>query len=102
MRETNDCGSKREERSSALWGTGGRGGESRASALWGKGGKGKVLTTVAVLALSAPLAASANTNSTSGNGKDKDATYVQSELTKKAKDNPNAMVHVIVTSNYGG
>src|SRR5437868_5382376 len=104
MRETNDCGSTREERSSALWGTGGRGGESRSSALWGKGGKGKVLTTIAVLALTAPIAASANSNSANGNGngKDKDATYVQSELSQKAKNDPNAMVHVIVTSNYGG
>src|SRR4051812_27858783 len=102
MRETNDCGSKREERSSALWGTGGRGGESRSSALWGKGGKGKDLTTIAVLALSAPIAASANPNSAGGNGNDRDATYVQSELTQKAKNDPNAMVHVIVTSNYGG
>src|SRR3954452_13212755 len=102
MRESNDCGSKCEERSSALWGSGGRGGERRSSALWGKGGKGKVLTTIAVLALSAPIAASANPNSAGGNGNDRDATYVQSELTQKAKNDPNAMVHVIVTSNYGG
>ncbi len=100
MRESDNRGLNRESRSSALWGTGGRGGDSRSSALWGKGGRGSIMTAVAVFALAAPVAASANANSASGRG-DKDKTFVQSELTKKAKDNPNELVRVIVTSNYG-
>jgi serine protease AprX len=101
MRESDNRGIDRESRSSALWGTGGRGGDSRSSALWGKGGRGSVVTAVAIFALAAPIAASAQANSASAGG-DRDKTFVQSELTKKAKDNPNELVRVIVTSNYGG
>src|SRR3954454_19899374 len=46
------------ERNSALWGTGGRGGD-RSSVLWGKGGRGILVATV-VVALAAPLAATAS------------------------------------------
>ena len=48
-----------ETRSSALWGTGNRGGESRSNALWGKGGRGALTALAAMLAISVPLAASA-------------------------------------------
>ena len=44
----------RSERSSALWGTGSRGGD-RSSVLWGKGGRGIVVSCLAALALAAPL-----------------------------------------------
>src|SRR2546425_6977035 len=47
-------------RSSALWGTGSRGGDSRSSVLWGKGGRGVTATCVLVCALAAPLAATAS------------------------------------------
>jgi serine protease AprX len=56
-----------EERGSALWGTGSRGGD-RSSVLWGKGGRGILVSCVAVFALAAPIAASA------GNGKGKGAS----------------------------
>lgn len=101
MRESDKRGSDRDVRSSALWGTGGRGGDSRSSALWGKGGRGFVLTAVAVFALAAPIAAGASPGNGNGPGRDRDQTWVQSDLTKKAKDNPNALVRVIVQSNYG-
>ena len=48
-------GIRNETRSSALWGTGNRGGESRSSALWGKGGEGAVTALAAMLVLSVPL-----------------------------------------------
>ena len=51
-------GKRAEQRSSALWGTGNRGGETRSNALWGKGGRGFVTALVAMLAISVPLAAS--------------------------------------------
>src|SRR5947209_18984624 len=63
MSQLNERGA-RGERSSALWGTGGRGGD-RSSVLWGKGGRGMVVTLVLVFALAAPFAAMAS----SGNGK---------------------------------
>ena len=90
----------RDHRSSALWGTGGRGGEGRSSALWGKGGRGFVLTAVAVLALAAPMA------STAGNGNGRTppgqaAKYVAGDLLTKAKTNPNEKVRVIVQSTAG-
>src|SRR4051794_7592081 len=102
LRTAHGCAEKGEEmresnrdsdlRSSALWGSGGRGGEGRASALWGKGGRGFVMTAVAVFALSAPIAASANANTSSDHGGDRDKTFVASDLTKKAKSNPNQLV----------
>ena len=75
-----DSGKRNEERSSALWGTGGnRGGETRSNALWGKGGRGMVTALVAMLAISVPLAASKT------DGGDKHAaTYISPVLTKKS------------------
>ena len=55
-----DSGKRNEERSSALWGTGNRGGETRSNALWGKGGRGFVTALVAALAVCVPLASSSN------------------------------------------
>jgi serine protease AprX len=101
MRESDNRGSNRDLRSSALWGTGGRGGDSRSSALWGKGGRGSIVTMVAVFALAAPVAASAQAGSSAKGGGDRDHTYVQKDLERKAKDNPNELVRVIVQSNYG-
>src|SRR3954451_7167715 len=55
------------ERSSALWGTGSRGGD-RSSVLWGKGGRGIVVSCLAALALAVPLTASAGSGSGSDTG----------------------------------
>ena len=52
-----------EGRGSALWGTG-KGGD-RSSVLWGKGGRGILLACVAVLALAAPMVATADSGKNS-------------------------------------
>src|SRR6267143_7210943 len=57
MSQLNERGAN-TERNSALWGTGGRGGD-RSSVLWGKGGRGVLVATM-VVALAAPLAATAS------------------------------------------
>ena len=104
MVKSSERGRNRDLRSSALWGTGGRGGDSRSSALWGKGGRGFLLTSVAVFALAAPLAATASPkdNGASGNsGKGNDNTWVSSDLKDKSKKKPNELVRVIVQSSAG-
>ncbi len=112
----------RSDRSSALWGTGGRGGD-RSSVLWGKGGRGLVLSFVLAIALAAPLAATASnghgrspapsnpvatttaTNPTlpapdASNGRDR-SNFVARQLVNKATQSPNARVDVIITSTGG-
>src|SRR5690242_11502123 len=71
-------GTHGETRSSALWGSGGRGGGGlRANALWGKGGRGFV-AILAVLAVTAIPLAGASHNPPTG------ATYVDPWLLAKA------------------
>jgi serine protease AprX len=86
-----------ELRSSALWGTGNRGGDSRSNALWGKGGRGLVTALVAVLVVAAPLAAGARKDA-----QPTAATYVDPILLAKAENEPNSLVKVIVQSDEGG
>src|SRR3954469_22331310 len=52
--EVTNCGN--QERGSALWGKGSRGGEARASALWGggKNGRGLVLVVALLVGVLAP------------------------------------------------
>jgi serine protease AprX len=111
MVKSSERGSNRDLRSSALWGTGGRGGDSRSSALWGKGGRGFVLTAVAIFALAAPLAATASPKdsggipnasaSGNGNGKGNDNTWVSPDLRDRANKKPNELTRVIVQSTSG-
>jgi hypothetical protein len=62
----------------------------------------KLVATLAVLALAAPLSATAAPNgATSASGFDKKMTFVDPILLAKAKANPLQMVKVIITSNYG-
>src|SRR5687768_5482462 len=86
-------------RSSALWGTGNRGGESRSNALWGKGGRGRLLTAIALVAMATPIAAIA------GGGSDSKArlpeTFIAPSLLAQAQETPNALVKVIIQSSYG-
>jgi serine protease AprX len=91
-------GIRKETRSSALWGTGNRGGESRSSALWGKGGRGAITALAAMLVLSVPLAASAP-----GGGKatKPGKTFITAALDKRADKAPNAKVPVIITADPG-
>jgi len=87
-----------ELRTSALWGTGGRGGESRSSALWGKGGRGFVTAFAALFLLGVPLIASADNGSSKASGAD---TYVSPRLLKLASEHPGSKLDVIVQSQSG-
>jgi serine protease AprX len=117
MSHSNERGAaERGLRSSALWGTGSRGGDSRSSVLWGKGGRGVVVTCVAVFALAAPLAATAapsahsakgssaaptSTRSLLAGGNDGRRTYIARDLLDKAKHSPAEKVRVIIQSSAG-
>jgi serine protease AprX len=87
-------GTHSDTRSSALWGSGGRGGGGlRANALWGKGGRG-FIAALAVLAITAiPLAGAGNKNASTGE------TYVDPYLLAKANTDPNELVNVIIQSD---
>src|SRR3954471_16483120 len=112
MSNPNERGA-RSERSSALWGTGGRGGD-RSSVLWGQGGRGMVVTLVLGVALMAPLAATAGNGKGSGktpapasdpapnasNGND-NTNFVAPSLLDKAKNTPNGKIDVIIMSSGG-
>src|SRR3954468_6530160 len=88
-------GKKPGERSSALWGRGGKGGQGRS---WRPGGK--LVALLAVLALAAPLSATAAPNGKGAHGFDKNATFVDPALLAKAKHTPLQMVRVIIQSNF--
>jgi serine protease AprX len=121
MSQVNERGA-RTERGSALWGTGGRGGD-RSSVLWGKGGRG-MLVAVMVVALAAPLAATAAPGKGNGHGPTPapapppaptidptpsggpanvpdGKTWVANGLLDKAKTNPNDPVDIIIQSSGG-
>lgn len=120
MSQVNERGA-RTERGSALWGTGGRGGD-RSSVLWGKGGRG-MLVAAMVVALAAPLAATAapgkgtsapipapapapapTVDPTPAGGPANvpgGKTWVAKGLLDKAKTNPNDTVDVIIQSSGG-
>ena len=89
-----------EGRSNALWGSGGRGGEGRSSALWGKRGRGPLLTTIAALALVVPMGAAADGGDSSGGGKS-DRTYVAPGMLEGAKRNPEQKIRVIISAEKG-
>src|SRR5215212_2716534 len=88
-------------RSSALWGTGNRGGESRSNALWGKGGRGRLLMTIALVALAAPIAAVADSGSSKDAKKAAPSTFIAPSLLAKAESSPNELVKVIIQSVDG-
>src|ERR687888_1412635 len=100
MSHSNERGAaERGLRSSALWGTGSRGGDSRSSVLWGKGGRGIVTTCIAVCALAAPLAATADPGK--GSAAAASNGYVAKDLLEQAKSSPNGKVRVIIQSTGG-
>src|SRR5512132_3332035 len=80
-------------RSSALWGTGNRGGDSRANALWGKGGRGLLAVLTVLFVTAIPLAQASRGPNPS--------TYLDPLLEAKAHTTPNALVNVIIQSNDG-
>ena len=94
-------GTHRNTRSSALWGTGNRGGDSRANALWGKGGRGlgAILTVLFVTAI--PLAGAGKANKHTTPAPTLAPTYVDPVLEAKANLTPNAMVNVIIQGETG-
>jgi serine protease AprX len=93
-----NSGTHSDTRSSALWGTGNRGGDSRANALWGKGGRslGAILTVLFVTAI--PLAGA-------GAGKShkrqpaQAPTYIDPVLLAKADLTPNKLTKMIIQSS---
>ncbi len=91
-----NSGTHSTTRSSALWGTGNRGGDSRGSALWGKGGRGlgAILTVLFVTAI--PLAGAGKSNKQPA--PEMAATYVDPVLLAKAHTTPNALVKMIIQS----
>jgi serine protease AprX len=89
-----------EHRSSALWGTGNRGGDSRSNALWGKGGRGLATALVAVLVVAAPLAAGAPKQK-GGELKFAPRTYIDPILLAKASSQPESLVGVIIQADSG-
>jgi serine protease AprX len=92
-----NCGAHEETRSSALWGTGNRGGDSRANALWGKGGRGlaAILTVLFVTAIPVAGASERATHQPPGQA----ASYLDPLLEAKAHTTPNAYVKVIIQSD---
>jgi serine protease AprX len=94
-------GVRNETRSSALWGTGNRGGESRSSALWGRGGRGAVTALAAMLVLSVPFAASAPKHGRLAAKVTPKKTWISPGLVKSAKQHPNQYVRVIIQSTNG-
>ena len=94
-------GIRNETRSSALWGTGNRGGESRSSALWGKGGRGAITALAAMLVLSVPFAASAPKHGRLAAKAAPKQTWISPGLMKGAKQHPNQYVRVIIQSTTG-
>jgi serine protease AprX len=87
-------GMKSEVRSSALWGTGNRGGDSRANALWGKGGRGFIVCLLVLLATAVPLASAGKRHK----APPPPPTYIDPYLLAKAAAQPNAMVPIIIQS----
>ena len=90
-------GTRSGTRSSALWGTGNRGGDSRANALWGKGRRSlcAILTVLFVTAI--PVAGASDSARQQPPGQA--ASYLDPLLEAKANTTPNAYVNVIIQSD---
>lgn len=91
-----NCGTQ-GTRSSALWGTGNRGGDSRANALWGKGGRFLGAILMMLLLTAVPLAAADDGRRHRAPGQA--ASYLDPLLEAKAHTTPNAYVKVIIQSD---
>src|SRR6187200_1765892 len=83
-----------ETRHSALWGKPAKG-STRSSALWGKPGRGFVAMAL-VVALAAPVAATAGGRSVQGN-----RAIVPAGLMAEAQAHPNQLFSVIVQGKHG-
>jgi serine protease AprX len=92
-----NCGTNGQLRSSALWGTGNRGGDSRGNALWGKGGRGFIVCLLVLFATAIPFAAAGEKPTSSASG----ASYVDPYLLAKAELEPNSLVKVLIQADNG-
>jgi serine protease AprX len=93
-------GTHSDTRSSALWGTGNRGGDSRANALWGKGGRGFVAILTVLFVTAIPLAG-AGKNGQSSNAQRVTPSYVDPVIEARYHQDPNQIVHIIVQGDGG-
>ncbi len=90
--------SKRETRSSALWGKPSKG-EARSSALWGKGGRSAALMLLVAVVLGAPMTAAAERSSNTHNVTIR--AYLSPGLLDAAQARPSATFDVIVQGSRG-
>ena len=90
-----NSGTHSETRSSALWGTGNRGGDSRANALWGKGGRGFIAILTVLFVTAIPLAGGRQGPQAEASA----TTYVDPALLAKARDDAEALVRMIIQSS---
>jgi serine protease AprX len=91
-------------RSSALWGSGSRGGDTRANALWGRGGRGLVAILTVLFVTAIPLAgAGKNKSDHHGNHyvQQGNSTYVDPAVNDKVATGPNKLISVIIQSSDG-
>ena len=93
-----NSGTHDETRSSALWGTGNRGGDSRANALWGKGGRGFIAILSVLFVAAIPLAGGAVNTAAK---QQKAQTYVDPVLLAKAHTYPKSLTKMIIQSSEG-
>ena len=92
-----NSGTHSETRSSALWGTGNRGGDSRANALWGKGGRGFIAILSVLFVAAIPLAGGAVKAREAATA----PTYVDPVLLAKAHMYPDSLTRMIIQSSDG-
>jgi serine protease AprX len=94
----NKQGLRQDERGSALWGNGTRGGGSRGSALWGKGGRraGATLISAALAAVVLSFGASLPANASGGTGKVSSGTFAPAALLSQAQGHADDSFAVIV------
>ena len=90
------CGTHGEARSSALWGTGNRGGDSRTNAVRGRGGRGLIAILGILFVTAIPLAGAARQQQPGRAALP--ATYIDPYLLAKADQTPNALVPIIIQS----
>jgi serine protease AprX len=92
---------RQDERQSALWGTGSRGGDSRGSALWGKGGRRTALALVSALVavMLVPLSAVGKSGDAASKGSGSTNVYITDSLLSQAQSNPRDSFNVIVQGN---
>ena len=93
----NHGGAAGESRSSALWGTGSRGGDHRSGTPRGRRGRGILVTAVAAVSLVLPFSAGADDKTPAATA----ATYVAPAVYQAASKDPRGTIQVIIQSAGG-